>query len=239
MLNAIVFQWRFWTLFPSLSIPRIGLCVVRWQRESVDFSTFFAWNLRWFFFSQFLGFSKFFQIFSFSEDFLASISEYLAPSRPLHLQGMELTSWNKWYMVHHHTVQISMDLCGDCWFVGVPNLRVWANISLLRRNWRFKLLHNGHEHIWHSHSSSVFSKSSGHDPMVTSQWEIKGSHLTVRRYDLRKTYIHLNIWYIFCLNAWAVWWHWLPWAFSVQLASSVNVLTPRKPEKLQNYLLSL
>lgn len=184
------------------------------------------------------GFSKFFQSFSFSEDFLASISEYLAPSRPLHLQGMELTSWNKWYIVHHHTVQISMDLCGDCWF-GVPNLRVWANISLLRRNWRFKLLHNGHEHIWHSHPSSVFSKSSGHDPMVTSQWEIKTDKpqrpaphsWKIWSSENLHTSNHLIYFLSQCINAWAVWWHWLPWAFSVQLASSVNVLTPRTPEK--------
>ena len=107
------------------------------------------------------------------------------------------------------------------------------------RNWRFKLLHNGHEHIWHSHPSSVFSKSSGHDPMVTSQWEIKTDKpqrpaphsWKIWSSENLHTSNHLIYFLSQCINAWAVWWHWLPWAFSVQLASSVNVLTPRTPEK--------
>ena len=105
----------------------------------------------------------------------------------------------------HGTSSHRLNFHGSLGFAGLVwgNLLIWANISLLRRHWRFKLAHNGHEHIRHCHSSSVSQNNytaSDHTGMILYWWHLKrrlkltkdkGPHLTVRRYDLRKTYIHL------------------------------------------------
>lgn len=167
MLNAIVFQWRFWTLVPSLSIPRIGLCVVGWHRESVD-----VWHFSLEIFVEFL----------FSNSwFLKVVSDFFFlrgfPGFDLWISGtfkaFALAGYgaNLVKQVVHGTSSHRANFHGSLW-----GLLVWcAEPSGLGKHLVacFKLLHNGHEHIWHSHPSSVFSKSSGHDPMVTSQWEIK------------------------------------------------------------------